>query len=95
MDPFAEVFAPGGAIAILSGLSFAFYRYVWKPQQDRMDAWNERSETKLEERVGELEKKVHELESEVEQCHRDRRSEMEDNAKMRLALIRADIPIPD
>jgi hypothetical protein len=88
-------FASGGAVTALASIAFAFYRYVWKPQQDRMDAFTMASQRTLEDRLDKAEDRIESLEKEVEQCHKDRRSEMEHNARMRRALIDSGIPVPD
>jgi hypothetical protein len=90
-----EIFTSTGAVGFLVAISFAFYRYVWKPQQDRMDAFSSSSQHTLEERLDKAEARIANLEGEVEQCHRERRQEMEANARLTLALIRAGVQVPD
>lgn len=102
MSEVGQGLASGSAVFVLASLCFTFYRYVWKPQQDRMDAFVARSETtlearltKAEEKLAKAEARIDGLETEIEQCHADRRLEQEHNARMRLALISAGIDLPD
>lgn len=97
--------AQGGAVATLAGIALAFYRYVWKPQQDRMDAFVANRESKLEDEIDELktemkadrehfEGRLRSVEGELDLCRTQHRQEREVNARLRLALIQANIPIP-
>ena len=88
-------FASGGAVVTLATIAFGFYRYVWKTQQDRMDAWVAKSEAALEERLEKTEGRIEVLERELEQCHSDHRTQREENARLRLAMIRGGLEIPD
>lgn len=85
----------GGAFGVLASAAFAFYRFVWKPQQDRMDAFNLSSQAQLEEHIERLEARLERVERETEQCHRDRRAEQEYNSLVVRTLISHGIPIPE
>lgn len=85
----------GGALSVLASIAFCFYRYVWKPQQDRMDAFAASSQAALGERLEKAEARIDTLELEVEQCHQDRRAEQEYNSLVVRTLISSGIAVPE